>query len=127
MPPLANRHCALALDDVMPGLLKLVRRHVWDRSIIAVKDCSVEVPVLVVARNHRTARTVINRDPVRENVTTAIHIILEPRETPDARPPAPPRLNIAPHHVLLMLGQCYLGHGAPSTAVVMCGAWALDG
>ena len=106
----------------MPRLLKLVGRHIGDRPVIPLKDCRVEVRVLVVRDNHRTARPVINCDTVRKDTTAAIHVIFEPRESPDAGSPSPPRFNVAPYYVLLRRAQCNLSHSFPLDA---CGAWSV--
>jgi hypothetical protein len=49
-----------ATNDVLPGLFKLVRRHVRDRIVIVAEDRGVEVFVLGISADDRTARSVIH-------------------------------------------------------------------
>ena len=58
--PFAHRHLPLATNYVLPGLFKLVRCHVGDRIVIVAEDRGIEVLVLGISADDRTARSVIH-------------------------------------------------------------------
>src|ERR1700720_852393 len=116
LPPFADRHPALAMKDVPPGLRQLVGGHVGDRAVIVAEDRGVKLAVLGVARDDRTARPVVDGNPVDQNLVALLHVVFKVGETANALPPAPPNRYVAPYHILLFVVQCPLGHRGPSTA-----------
>src|SRR5712675_1287949 len=105
LPPSADGHPALAVQDVPPGLFQLVGRHVGDRAVIVAEDRGVERAVLGVAGNDRMARPAVDRDPVDQNLIALRQVVFEVGETANALPPAPPNRHVAPHQILLFVVQ----------------------
>src|SRR5258708_28472824 len=73
-PPLTGGHATLALNDVVPGSLQLVGRHVKHGAIVVAEDRREEIVIFDVSGNDRTCLR-FDQDAAQAHPVTLPHVL----------------------------------------------------
>jgi len=112
VPPFANRHRPLSVNDVLPRLLQLVGRHIRHRVVIVAENRGEELGVRDVGGNDG-ARLSLDQYAAQQHPVTLRHVLLEilkPAMAVRQSAPSAPGIHIAPYDALLVAVQFDVAH-----------------